>query len=161
MNQVFNQGPNVHVFFYTNASSIQNIKLKLGSCFQFQILGPATFDLKELITKWVYTYLQKQKKYIELPLDLSRTSPYSREVLEALRLLPFGQLDSYQTLALKTSSPKAVRAVGSSCKKNPFSLVIPCHRVIRSDQTLGQFNGGIEIKKRLLAFEGALDQVRL
>lgn len=90
-----------------------------------------------------------------MPFDLSQQPPFRRQVLEALSQIEFGHCLSYQELAQKASSPHASRAVGTSCKMNPYPLIIPCHRVIRSNGCIGEFNGGVEIKKRLLNFEKA------
>lgn len=76
--------------------------------------------------------------------------------LKALLTIPFGQTVSYRELAETIGKPKAVQAVGAACGRNPMPLLIPCHRVVRSDGGFGGYNGGIELKKRLLAFEAAL-----
>jgi O-6-methylguanine DNA methyltransferase len=89
----------------------------------------------------------------------SHSSPFDRLVWETLLSIPYGQTLSYLDIAKAIGQTKAVRAVGGACGRNPMPLLIPCHRVIRSDGGLGGFSAGstsgIEIKKRLLAFEAA------
>ena len=76
-----------------------------------------------------------------------------RVLLETIRI-PRGSVTSYGDLAKKISAPGAARAVGSALAKNPFPLIIPCHRVVKSDGSVGQFGGGTEFKKALLRLEG-------
>jgi methylated-DNA-[protein]-cysteine S-methyltransferase len=71
-----------------------------------------------------------------------------------LRTIPVGQTWSYADLATAVSTPTATRAVGSANGANPISLVVPCHRVVRSDGTLGGYGGGLDRKRWLLAHEG-------
>jgi len=91
-----------------------------------------------------------------VPLDLPDRSPFWRKVWLALREIPHGQVLSYKELARKIGAPKAVRAIGQACAANPIPLWIPCHRVIRSDGTLGGYSQGLEWKIRLLQREGIL-----
>jgi len=93
----------------------------------------------------------------EGPIDLSSLSPFARDVLAACRAIPRGQVRTYADLAAAIGRPRAVRAVGGALRRNPVPLLIPCHRVVRRDGTIGQFNmGGPEVKRRLLQLEGAL-----
>ena len=76
------------------------------------------------------------------------------QVLEATLTIPMGETRSYQWIAQKIGRPKAVRAVGSALRKNPYPLIIPCHRVVKSDGTLGAYAGKMDGKKaKLLAIE--------
>ena len=81
-------------------------------------------------------------------------TPFQRKVWQAIRTIPKGQTRSYAWLAKKIGRPKAVRAVANACGANPYPIFVPCHRVIRSDGTIGGFTGGIKRKRRLLAAEG-------
>ena len=67
--------------------------------------------------------------------------------------IPFGQVRSYAWVAKKIGNPKAVRAVGQALKKNPYPLIVPCHRVIKSDGSLGGYAGGQKMKKDLICLE--------
>jgi len=87
-----------------------------------------------------------------LPLFLGILPPFTQKVLRAIGEIPFGETINYGTLAEKVNNPKAVRATGSACGRNPFPLFIPCHRVTAKG-SLGGFAFDIDIKKELLSFE--------
>lgn len=93
----------------------------------------------------------------DLPLDVAGTA-FQEAVWRELRKIPAGETRSYAEIAAAIGHPKAVRAVGSANGDNHVCVLIPCHRVIRSDGTLGGYGGGIERKKRLLASEGHADR---
>ncbi len=99
-------------------------------------------------------YANGERKQFELPLDL-RVSPFQGRVLAALRRIPFGQTRSYGEVASTVGRPKAARAVGLACSRNPIPLVIPCHRVVGHDHSLVGFGGGLPMKKQLLALESS------
>ncbi len=90
------------------------------------------------------------------PVDLSQVGPFHRRVLEQLRRIPRGQVRTYRDIAREIGHPGATRAVGTACARNPVPLVIPCHRVVRSDGGLGGYSlrGGVVLKRRLLEQEG-------
>jgi methylated-DNA-[protein]-cysteine S-methyltransferase len=93
---------------------------------------------------------------VQLPMDLLDTSvcyPFQRNVLMTERTIPRGMVASYGWVAGQVGT-KGVRAVGNALARNPFPLVIPCHRAVRSDRTLGGFQGGLEMKRALLEMEG-------
>ena len=100
-------------------------------------------------------YFARRRRRFDLPVDLQLAHGFRRTVLTHLRAIPYGATESYATVAAATGSPAAVRAVGTACARNPLPLVVPCHRVVRSDGTLGQYGGGVEVKERLLRMEGA------
>ena len=87
-------------------------------------------------------------------LDLSGATPFQREVWQTLRLIPYGETRSYAWVAGSINRPEATRAVGQAVGKNPLAIIVPCHRVIASDGTLGGFSGGLELKRHLLHLEG-------
>ena len=93
----------------------------------------------------------------EIPIFLDNFTVFSRRILNTCRSIKSGQILTYQDLARKAGYPNAGRAVGNVMAKNPLPLIIPCHRVIRSDGKLGGFTspGGINLKKRLLLHEKA------
>jgi methylated-DNA-[protein]-cysteine S-methyltransferase len=86
-------------------------------------------------------------------LDLSWASAFQRRVWEVERSIPYGETRTYAWIACKLSMPKAARAVGQALAKNPLPIIIPCHRVICSDGSLGGFGGGQALKRRLLRIE--------
>ena len=91
----------------------------------------------------------------DIPVVLDGFGGFSREVLTACRDIEFGKRITYAGLAKKAGRPAASRAVGNALAKNPLPLIIPCHRVLRTDGKMGGFSapGGISFKKRLLTFE--------
>lgn len=87
--------------------------------------------------------------------DLVGLTPFQQRVLEKIRAIPRGEVRPYTWVAREVGSPKAVRAVGTALRKNPIPLLIPCHRVIRSEGALGAYAaGGTAVKERILTFEG-------
>ena len=96
-------------------------------------------------------------------LDLSMCYPFQIDVLKAEWSIPYGKVAPYRCVARKIGST-ANRAVGNALARNPFPIIIPCHRAIRSDRTLGGFQGGLKMKRRILEMEGvefdALGRVR-
>jgi methylated-DNA-[protein]-cysteine S-methyltransferase len=93
-----------------------------------------------------------------VPLDLSAGTAFQQAVWRALKTIPRGQTRSYGWVARKIGRPGASRAVGAACGANPVPVVVPCHRVIAGDGSIGGFGGGLFMKRRLLALEcrGAL-----
>jgi methylated-DNA-[protein]-cysteine S-methyltransferase len=90
-----------------------------------------------------------------LPLDFRSARGFSRRVLEATRRIPYGEVISYRQIAERAGSPAAVRAAGTALGANPVPVVVPCHRVVRSDGRISGYVGGAARKKMLLELEGA------
>jgi methylated-DNA-[protein]-cysteine S-methyltransferase len=86
-------------------------------------------------------------------LDFSSFTPFQRAVWEATRRIPHGQTRSYGWIAQQMGKPSAVRAVGQALGRNPFPIIVPCHRVLAGDGGLGGFSGGLNMKKSLLELE--------
>ena len=99
-------------------------------------------------------YFAGRRQRFALKLDLSGT-PFQRQVWNALLTIPFGETRSYGQIARQIGSPGAARAVGAANGRNPVSIVAPCHRVVGSNGALTGFAGGLDVKARLLALEGA------
>jgi methylated-DNA-[protein]-cysteine S-methyltransferase len=93
------------------------------------------------------------KSYPGKLLDAQHTSDFTRRVLETVAAIPWGETASYGEVAAMAGSPGAARAVGGVMASNPFPIIIPCHRVVRSDGSMGGFGGGEHMKSWLLAFE--------
>lgn len=91
-----------------------------------------------------------------LPIDHEGWSGFAMDVAKALLQVPYGSILSYSDLASAAGYPRAQRAVGGFLTRNPFPIIIPCHRVIKSDGSLGGFSSGICWKTRLLELEGVL-----
>ena len=97
-------------------------------------------------------YFNKELKSFDVPLRLSGT-PFQKRVYSQLLQIPYGSTISYQELAKRVGNEKASRAVGNANGKNPIAIIIPCHRVIAKNGSIGGFSGGIDIKRKLLEFE--------
>lgn len=100
-------------------------------------------------------YFAGRRQVFDVPVDLRLASGFRRSVLEHLRQIPFGRTETYAGVAAATGRPRAFRAVGSACGHNPVPVVVPCHRVVRSDGTAGEYRGGAAAKAYLLTLEAA------
>jgi methylated-DNA-[protein]-cysteine S-methyltransferase len=101
-------------------------------------------------------YFTGQRTAFDLPLDLRLATGFRRTVLGHLPAIPYGHTESYAEVATAAGSPKAFRAVGTACAKNPLPVVVPCHRVVKSDGTMGRYAGGEDAKRALLTLESAV-----
>ena len=100
----------------------------------------------------ILEYFAGQRRAFTLPLNPGGT-PFQQRVWQALQEIPYGHVISYKQLAQRIGQPTALRAVGGANHRNPLPIVIPCHRVIAADGSLGGFGGGLEIKRALLELE--------
>jgi methylated-DNA-[protein]-cysteine S-methyltransferase len=107
------------------------------------------------VARQLEEYFEGRRTEFDLPLDLRLSAGFRRSVLTYLPAIGYGTTASYQSVAAAVDNPKAVRAVGSACATNPLPVVIPCHRVIRSDGLIGAYLGGPEVKHQLLEMEAA------
>jgi methylated-DNA-[protein]-cysteine S-methyltransferase len=110
-------------------------------------VAPVTEQLKE--------YFAGRRSQFQVPLDFSGLSPFTRSVLDATAEVPFGQVQTYRQIAERIGRPRATRAVGNALHRNPIPLIVPCHRIVRSDLSLGGYAGGVSMKEQLLRLEGA------
>ena len=101
----------------------------------------------------VKAYLLGREKLMDLKPYFLTGTEFEKKVWRATQSIPCGKVASYKNLAFLAGKPHAWRAVGSALRKNPVMLIIPCHRIIKSDGTVGNFSGGREIKKYLLQLE--------
>jgi len=109
----------------------------------------------EVLTQQIQDFLKG--KAVDFPLDLidlGQCYDFQRRVLLAEHKVPRGQVTTYGRIARRLGAPKAARAVGTALARNPFPIIIPCHRAIRSNGDLGGFGGGLEMKRALLEMEG-------
>ncbi|MCU1464926.1 MAG: cysteine methyltransferase [Actinomycetia bacterium] len=100
-------------------------------------------------------YFAGRRRTFDLPLDRRLARGFRRTVLLHLSEIDYGDTATYASVARLSGNPKAVRAVGTACATNPLPVVVPCHRVVRSDGTMGGYLGGVEAKRMLLALETA------
>lgn len=122
-------------------------KLSPRILFSASRLDPAARELDE--------YFAGIRQQFDLPLDFSFSRGFRLSVLEHLPQIAYGHTESYAQVALAAGNPLAVRAVGTACATNPLPVIVPCHRVVKSDGSLGNYLGGTEAKRTLLALEAA------
>lgn len=150
-------GP-IHLLWRREGPQVKVVEIRLPSRSTTQadkdLSSGAHEDIDELC-ELIGRYLDGEA--VELPpdhLDANNCSPFQWRVLMAERTIPRGRVCSYGQLAAIIGNPRAARAVGSALARNPFPIVIPCHRTVRSDGSLGGFGGGLAMKRALLEMEG-------
>jgi len=114
--------------------------------------APARLDP---VSRQLDEYFAGRRTGFDVPVDLRLASGFRRAVLEHLRVIDYGRTESYAEVAAAAGSPRAVRAVGTACAMNPVPVVVPCHRVVRSDGSFGGYAGGPDAKRALLTMEAA------
>ena len=114
--------------------------------------APARLDT---VARQLDEYFAGGRRTFDVPLDFRLAHGFRLSVLEHLPEIDYGRTESYAQVAVAAGSPKAVRAVGTACALNPLPVVVPCHRVVRSDGSYGQYAGGEEAKRTLLTMEAA------
>lgn len=113
---------------------------------------PSKKPLLKLIEDELNQYFSGQRKSFAFSLKFNGT-PFQEKVWQELLKIPYGQTRTYKDIACKINNPKAVRAVGTAIGRNPINILIPCHRVIKSNGQIGEFQAGANIKKALLEIE--------
>ena len=116
---------------------------------------PATSKLLTQVAKQLDEYFAGRRHAFDLPLDWRLSAGFRRTVLSHLPEIGYGHTASYSAVAQLAGRPRAVRAVGTACATNPLPLVVPCHRVVRADGSMGGYRGGPEAKRTLLTLEEA------
>jgi methylated-DNA-[protein]-cysteine S-methyltransferase len=114
--------------------------------------APARLDT---VAREIDEYFARRRTSFDVPLDLRLAHGFRRTVLSHLPEIAYGATATYAAVATASGNPKAVRAAGTACANNPLPVVLPCHRVVRSDGGIGRYVGGVEAKKTLLTLEGA------
>lgn len=104
-------------------------------------------------------YFEGTRRDFSLPVDWSAGTPFQRKVWKAIARIPYGRVRSYQWVAIRVGGKHYARAVGMALGANPVPIVVPCHRIIAHDGSLGGFSCGLPVKRRLLKLEGILDQL--
>ena len=111
-------------------------------------------SLNKTIQQITEYFLKKRKKF-QIKIDISMP-PFYQQALSVVMKIPYGEVRSYKEIAQFTQNPSAYRAVGTANAKNLIPIIIPCHRVIANNGTLGGYGGGLKIKKYLLKMEGVI-----
>ena len=101
-------------------------------------------------------YFQGRRNTFDVPVDYSRLTPFARDVLQATAGIPVGDVATYSDIAKRIGNPGASRAVGNALGRNPIPIILPCHRVVPANRSIGKYTGGVDIKRTLLSLEGAL-----
>lgn len=119
------------------------------------ILNPSVpiHQILQSCVQQLHEYFSGERRDFDLSLDLKGTA-FQKQVWEELLRIPFGETASYKQIAERIGNPKATRAVGAANGKNPICIIVPCHRVIAADGSLGGYSGGLPFKRGLLAIEG-------
>ncbi len=114
----------------------------------------------EVARRQLLDYLAGKRNSFDVPLDLSQGTSFQRQVWRTLQRVPYGKLRSYQWIASRVGGRRYARAVGNAVGANPLPIVIPCHRIVAHDASLGGFSGGLPMKRKLLSLEGTLTQLQ-
>ncbi len=114
----------------------------------------------EAARRQLLDYLTGRRTSFELPLDLTGGTTFQRQVWRTLQRVPYSKLRSYRWIAARVGGPQYARAVGNAVGANPLPIVIPCHRIVAHDASLGGFSGGLSMKRKLLSLEGTLTQLQ-
>jgi methylated-DNA-[protein]-cysteine S-methyltransferase len=109
----------------------------------------------DTVAREIDQYFDRRRDAFDVPLDLRLARGFRREVLTHLLEIGYGKTATYAWVAAAAGKPNAVRAAGSACANNPIPVVVPCHRVVRSDGSVGGYAGGTEVKQTLLALEAS------
>ncbi len=122
---------------------------------------PTEMVYDDLINDALKRYFNGTLKHFDFVYDISSFTPFQQEVFKALMQIPYGVTKSYKDIAEAIHRPKAYRAVGQACKKNPIGIMIPCHRVIGSDHALTGYSGKdyIHLKEKLLHHESEFKDI--
>ena len=105
------------------------------------------------VDKQLAQFFSGERRTFDLELDWSLTSGVYERMQRALLTIPYGETATYAELAQAAGAPRAARAAGTACARNPLVIVVPCHRVVRAGGAIGQYGGGVAMKKFLLEME--------
>jgi len=114
----------------------------------------------EAARRQLLDYLTERRRSFDVLLDFTGGTSFQRQVWRTLQRVPYGKLRSYQWVAARVGGPQYARAVGNAVGANPLPIVIPCHRIVAHDASLGGFSGGLSMKRKLLSLEGTLTQLQ-
>ncbi|MEK7293909.1 MAG: methylated-DNA--[protein]-cysteine S-methyltransferase, partial [Nitrospirota bacterium] len=124
---------------------------------------PRTPNLEPVLRdaqRQVFAYLAGKQHTLDFPIDLSGGTSFQRRVWQTALRIPYGRARSYQWIASKVGGTRYSRAVGNALGANPVPLIVPCHRVVAHDASLGGFSGGLTVKRKLLNLEGTLSLLK-
>lgn len=147
--------PPLCISVFMSNKGIQKVSLSHSNKKGFELVfhGTKQPSLETELAAWLKSY---KEKTFPAPFPFARPEmigDFTWKTLQALQLIPFGTTKSYLEMARQIGNPHAFRAVGNACRLNPFPLFVPCHRVLKSDGSLGGFAFGLKMKQMLLDFE--------
>lgn len=122
--------------------------------------GGAAASIVEEARVQLLAYIAGTRREFSFPVDCSAGTPFQRKVWKAITRIPYGRVRSYQWVAMRVGGKQYARAVGMALGANPVPIVVPCHRIVSHDGSLGGFSCGLPLKRRLLNLEGTLNQLR-
>ena len=133
----------------------ENVLFRIEKELKCNNLSEDNREWKNLIHKVKEYYTGKKIDFTDSRLNLDNYTNFQKKVLQTVKKIPYGEIRSYKEAAEAAGYPRAYRAVGNTMKNNPLPLIVPCHRVIKSDGSLGGFSaeGGIKLKQKMLALE--------
>jgi len=142
------------IFLVASDHGLEGVFLQKQAAKLLKKLNPSKPIEKNLayVSRQLNEYFSGKRKQFDIAFQFSGT-PFQNRVWKELSKIPFGKTVSYQTIARRIKNPKAVRAVGSANKRNPYCIVVPCHRVINANGLMGGYAGGLPMKQELLELE--------
>jgi O-6-methylguanine DNA methyltransferase len=140
-------------------ASRQAVLLELGLPSATCLEGRTSPRLREAQAQ-LTSYIAGTRQSFDLPLDLSRGTSFQQKVWQTLRRISYARLRSYQWVAARVGGSRYARAVGNAVGANPMPIVIPCHRIVAQDMSLGGFSCGLPTKRKLLTLEGTLSTLQ-
>ncbi len=132
----------------TESSFLEEMQGRAGALPQYQ---PAKLSHWHALLN---RYFSGEKVAFEGPIHFLEGTPFQKNIWRTLTEIPYAEVRSYRWIGDRLSLPGAGRAIGNACGKNPIPILLPCHRVIRQNGSLGGYTGGLHIKKKLLEIEG-------
>jgi len=147
--------------FYVNFGALDNAALESF----YGDRGGVTFllggGIADTAARQINEYFAGVRKTFSVPFDLRGSSSFMKKAYKVTQKIPFGEVRSYGWIADQLREPNSARAVGGAMGLNPVPIIIPCHRVVASDGTLGGYGGGLSVKKWLLAHEAGQERLGL
>ncbi|MDN3495340.1 methylated-DNA--[protein]-cysteine S-methyltransferase [Planococcus sp. APC 4015] len=138
----------LHPFDGTLGAEIERVGLRLHAMPEHGMSASASSAADQLDE-----YFDGERREFDLPLDWSLVRGFTRDALQSIVGIPYGETAGYGEVAVLAGAPRAARAVGTACATTPFSVVVPVHRVVRADGSIGEYGGRPDIKRFLLDLE--------
>ncbi|MBC1766934.1 methylated-DNA--[protein]-cysteine S-methyltransferase [Listeria welshimeri] len=151
-----NESPVGELFITMEDSYLTSIAYDEPTHWEYSVGEEKEQDVYKQVIKQMEAYFEGKLECFDVPL-LSQGTDFQKRVWQALSEIPYGAVVSYKEIAIRAGSPKAVQAVGQANRANPFPIIIPCHRCVKSNGELGGYNGAdVDKKQYLLALEKGL-----